>query len=127
MAVGSMTRRFWSRTSLERSSLVELGGGVLLGVGAVDAVDPRGLHQDVGLQLHGLLGGGRVGGDERRAGAAGEDHDAALFQVPPGAAADVRLGHAVHPMADISRVSQPSDSSASCSARPLITVASMPM
>ena len=29
--------------------------------------------------------------------------------------------------ADISRVAQPSDSSASCSARPLITVASMPM
>ena len=43
-----------------------------------------------------LLGGGRVGGDERRAGAAGQDHDAAFFQVPPGAAADERLGDAVH-------------------------------
>ena len=39
----------------------------------------------------------------------------------------VGAGLAIGLMADISLVSQPSDSMASCSARPLITVASMPM
>ena len=69
---------------------------VLLRVVAVDAVDARGLEQDVGLQLQGPLGGGGVGGDERAAGAGGQDDDPALLQVAASAAADVRLGHAVH-------------------------------
>ena len=72
------------------------GGRVFFGVGGEDAVDARGLHEDVGFELHRFLGGGRVGGDERRAGAAGEDHDAAFFEVAACAAADVRLGDAVH-------------------------------
>ena len=50
-----------------------------------------------------------------------------FFQVPAGAAADVGLGHAVHADGGHQPVSQPSDSRASCRARPFITVASMPM
>src|SRR5207237_1819049 len=40
--------------------------------------------------------GGRVGGHERVAGAAGQDDDAALLQVADGPAADVRLGDGLH-------------------------------
>ena len=74
------------------------------------------------------LGGGRVGGHERAAGAGGQDDDAAFFQVPAGAAADVGLGHAVH--ADGRRSAayrSPATPARLASARPLITVASMPM
>ena len=70
--------------------------GSFSGSAREDAVDARGLHEDVGFDLHRFLGGGRVGGDERCAGAAGQDHDAAFFQVAPRAAADERLGDAVH-------------------------------
>src|SRR6185295_2962848 len=39
------------------------GGGVLLGVGGVDAVHLGGLHDDVRVDLHGAEGGGGVGGE----------------------------------------------------------------
>jgi len=61
-----------------------------------NAVYPRGLHQDVGLELQSTLGRGGIGRHKRTAGAGGEDHDAALLQVPSRAPPNVRLGHAVH-------------------------------
>ena len=70
--------------------------GILLGVVAEHAVDPRGLQEDVGLELERPLRGSRVGGDKRAARAAGQDDNASLFQVAARAAANVRLGHAVH-------------------------------
>ena len=74
---------------------VEDGVGILFGIVAEDAVHAGGLQEDFGLQFQCPLGGGRVGGDERAAGAAGQDDDPALLQVAPCPAADVRLGHAV--------------------------------
>src|SRR5690606_40926384 len=67
--------------------------GVLLRVLVVHAVDLGGLQQQVGVDLDRAQGGGRVGGEERVAGAGGEDRDAALLQVAHGAAADVVLAH----------------------------------
>ena len=68
-----------------------------------------------------------VGGEERIAGAAGEDDDAPLLEMPLarrrmyGSASDSMR------MAVITRVSTPFFSSTSCSARALMTVPSMPM
>ena len=50
----------------------------------------------VGFDFEGAQGGGGIGGKIRIGGAGGEDDDAAFFQVPDGAAADIRLGHLVH-------------------------------
>ena len=75
----------------------ELGRGtrrrVRLRVGGVDAVDPVLGHQDdLGVDLVRAQRGGRVGREERVAGAGGEDDDAALLEVADRAAADVGLG-----------------------------------
>ena len=66
---------------------------VLLRVAVVDAPDPALRHQDrLGADLERAQGGGRVGREERVAGAGREDDDPALLEVPHGAASDVRLG-----------------------------------
>ena len=54
------------------------------------------LEQGLGVDLGGTQGRGRVGGEERVAGAGGEDHHPALLEVAHGATADVRLGDARH-------------------------------
>ena len=61
--------------------VVQDGVRVFLGVVAVDALDARRLEQHLGLQFARPQGGGRVGGDEWAAGAAGEDDDSVLLQV----------------------------------------------
>ena len=67
-----------------------------LGVGVVDAVHPRRLQQHLGLDLVGAQRRRRVGREERVARAAGEEHDAALLEVPDRAPADERLGDLPH-------------------------------
>src|SRR5699024_9911046 len=54
-----------------------------------------GFQQQVRADLDGAQGGGRIGGEERIAGAGGEQGDAALLDVAYGAAADEVLGHVV--------------------------------
>jgi len=81
---------------LEGEFAVEFGVGVFLGVFAEDAIDAGRFHENVGVEFEGFLGGGGVGGDKRGAGAAGEDYDAAFFEMTFGAAADVGFGDAVH-------------------------------
>ena len=70
--------------------------GILDRVGAVDAVDVLGQQDHVGVDLRGPQDGAGVGGEEGVAGAAAENHDAALLQMADGLAADVRLGDLVH-------------------------------
>ena len=66
---------------------------VLLRIAVVDAPDPALRHQDrLGTDLERAQRGGRVGREERVAGAGREDDDPALLEVPHRAAADVRLG-----------------------------------
>lgn len=72
--------------------VVALGGGVLLGIGGVDAVDFGGLHQEVAVEFGGAEGGAGVGGEEGVACAGGEDDDAAFFHVADGAVADEAFG-----------------------------------
>ena len=67
--------------------------GSIAGSARVDAFDPVLRHQhDLGVELRGAQRRGRVGREERVAGAGGEDHDPALLQVAHRAAADVGLG-----------------------------------
>ena len=108
---------------------LELGGvGVEHRIGGVDAVDLGALEDDVRLHLHRAERGGGVGREVGIAGAGGEDDDAPFFEVADGAAADERLGDRAHlDGASATRVLTPTFSRASCSARPLMTVASMPM
>ena len=97
IAVESMTLSPWFE-DLDVGELVEaLGVGVmLLGIGVVDAVDLGRLEDHLGADLHGAQAGRGVGGEERVAGAGGEDHDAPLLEVARGAAADVGLGDLLH-------------------------------
>jgi hypothetical protein len=67
-----------------------------VGILVVDAIDAGRLHHDLGADLHGAQRRGRVGREERVARARREDHQAALLEVADGAAADVRLGEALH-------------------------------
>ena len=48
------------------------------------------------MDLHRAQARGGIGGEVGVAGPGGEDDDAALFQVPDGAPADVRLGQLLH-------------------------------
>src|SRR5919199_4645455 len=74
--------------------------GVLARVGGEDALDAVLRHEDrLGVDLARPQRGGRVGREERVAGAGGEDHDAALLEVAHRAPADVRLGD----LADVER------------------------
>ena len=66
---------------------------VVLRVAVVDAPHAVLRHQDrLGADLERAQRGGRVGREERVAGAGREDHDAALLEVAHRPAADVRLG-----------------------------------
>jgi hypothetical protein len=65
-------------------------------VGVINPVHARGLQDDVGLDFHGAQGGGGVRRKIRIAGARGENHDAAFFEVTHGPAADEGLGHLRH-------------------------------
>ena len=69
---------------------------VLHRIGGVDAVDLGGLEDDLRLHFHGAQRRGGVGGEVGIAGARREHHDAALFEVAHGAAANERLGHRAH-------------------------------
>ena len=67
--------------------------GIASRIAVVDALDPVLRHQDrLGADLERAQRGGRVGGEERVAGAGREDHDPALLEVADRPAADVRLG-----------------------------------
>jgi hypothetical protein len=90
-AVMSMTLRRLLMASAKSASRSASRWG-LLGVGGVDAVDLGRLEQHVALKLGGAQGGAGVGREEGVAGARGEDDDAALLEVPEGAAADEGLG-----------------------------------
>jgi hypothetical protein len=72
------------------------GGGVLAGIGGVDAVDLRGLEQDFRVDFVGAQGGRRIGREEGVAGAAGEDDRPAALKMADGAPADVGLGDLAH-------------------------------
>ena len=69
---------------------------VLCGICRVDAVDVLGKQDRVRVNLCRAQDSARIGREERVAGAAGEDHDAALLQMPDGLAADVGLCDLVH-------------------------------
>ena len=56
------------------------GGGVFFRVGGVDAVDAGAFQQGVRTDLEGAEGGAGVGGEERVAGAAGDEGDAAPLE-----------------------------------------------
>ena len=102
----SMHRLNAAASTTRRPLLQRLGVGDLVEldrvrvgarVGGVDAVDAVLAHQDhVALDLQRALGRDGVGGEVRHAGAGAEDDDAALLQVPDGAARDVRLGDLAH-------------------------------
>ena len=68
---------------------------VLLRILVVDAVHLRGLEQQVGADLDRAQRRARIGGEERRTHAGGENADAALLEVADRAAADVVLAHLV--------------------------------
>ena len=70
----------------------ELGIGNLLRVGAVHAVDPSRLEEELRLDLHRPQCCGAVGREVGVSRATREDHDAALLDVPHRAAANERLG-----------------------------------
>jgi len=72
------------------------GGGVLGGVGGIDAVHLGGLEDHLCADLAGTQRGGGVGGKEGVAGAGDEDDDAAQFQVPNSTQPNERFGDVFH-------------------------------
>ena len=60
--------------------------GILFWVGSIDAIDAGALDEQVGFDFEGAEGRSGVGGEERVAGAAGEEGDVALFQRLDGGA-----------------------------------------
>ena len=111
----------------EADLLVELRVRILLRIGRVDAVDARGLDDDVGLDLDGAQHRSGVGREVRIARAGGEDDDAPLLEWR--SARRRMYGSAISSMriAVMTRVSMPFRSRTSCTASALITVPSMPM
>src|SRR3990170_988674 len=96
------------------------GGGVLRRISLVDPVHVLlGHEQYIGADLDGAKGGGRIGRHVGVAGAGGEDDHAALLQVANGATAVTVIALCV-------RTQSPFRSSASCRARALMMVASIP-
>ena len=67
-----------------------------MGVLVIDAVDHRGLEHGVRTDLQRAQGGGRVGGEDRVAGAAAEHDDLAAFQRGNGLVAREALGDLRH-------------------------------
>ncbi len=96
MAVESITARPFLHHVQIGDALEHLRAGNFFRVGVINAVHARGFQNDLGLDFHGAQRRGRVGGKIGIAGAGGENHDAAFFQVARGAAADERLGHLMH-------------------------------
>jgi hypothetical protein len=72
------------------------GRGVLLGIGGVDPVDAGALEEGVGADLEGAERGAAVGGEERVAGAAGDDDDGALFEFGDGVVTHIVMGEGLH-------------------------------
>ena len=70
--------------------------GVLFGIFAVDAVNASRFHQHVGAKFESLLCRRCVRRNERCAGAACQDDNAAFLEVTFGSAADVGFGYSVH-------------------------------
>ena len=96
MAVESMTvRPFWITSRYVMRSK-HFRAGHFFRVGVVNPVDARGFQDHVRLDFHGAQRGGGVGGKIRVAGARGENHHAAFFEVAHGAPADERLGDLMH-------------------------------
>ena len=92
-AVESITASRCSIASWWVISSMNARVGVLARVGAVDALHPVLGHQDrLGVDLERPQRRRGVGGEERVAGARGEDHDPALLEVAHRAAPDVGLG-----------------------------------
>ena len=113
-AVVSITFRPRSIASRWVSSRDQARVRVLARVGVQTPVDAVLAHQDrLRADLERAQGGGGVGGEERVAGAGGEDHHPALLQMADRPAADVRLGDLRTLMADCTRVCTPICSSAS--------------
>ena len=126
-AVVSMTLSPRSIASRCVSSGRNVASGSVARVAVVDARDAVLRHQDrLGADLERPQRGGRVGREERVAGAGREDDDAALLEVPDRAAADVRLGDLAHVERRLDARVAPCCSSTSCSASAFSTVASMP-
>ena len=93
-AVVSITLRPRSSASRCVSSGRKLASGFSSRVAVVDAVDAVLAHEDrLRADLERAQRRGGVGREERVAGAAREDDDAALLEVADRAAADVRLRH----------------------------------
>ena len=67
-----------------------------LGIRVVDAVDLRGLHEAIDIELARAQRSGGVGREVRVAGTCGENDDAALLHVADGATPDVGLGNFLH-------------------------------
>ena len=98
-----------------------------LRVGGVDAVDLGRLEHDLDAHLHAAQRRRGIGGEKRIAGAGGENHDLALFQVAHRLAADVGLDHLLDVERRLHAARRFTRRIASCSASAFITVASMPM
>ena len=75
----------------------ERGRRVRPRIAGEDPVHVGGLEDHFGLDLERPEHAGGVGGEERVAGAGGEDDEPALLQVADGAAPDVGLGQRLHP------------------------------
>src|SRR6476620_8925035 len=73
---------------VEADLRVALRARVALGVGGVDAVDLGALKHDLGAHLAAAQRGRGIGGEERIAGAGGEDHHLAFFEIADRLAAD---------------------------------------
>ena len=117
--------------ALDRLLVRELGeerrGRVESRVTVVDAIDRVLPHQDgLGPDLERTERSGRIGGEERIAGTAGEDHDSAFLEVANRPPADVRLGDLGDRDRRETRVWANRRSSASWIVSELRTVASMP-
>ena len=70
--------------------------GILHRVGIVDAVDLRGLHDAIDVQLAGAQGRRRIGREIGIARAGRQNDDAPLLQMADRSAANVGLGHFLH-------------------------------
>ena len=72
------------------------GRGVLFGIGGIDAVDAGAFEEGVSPDFKGAQRGAAVGGEERIAGAAGDDDDGTLFEFGHGVIAHIVMGERLH-------------------------------
>ena len=90
-AVASMTLRSCVDRLGVGQPLVAPGALVVLGIGAVHAVDVGGLEHRLGAQLGGAQDRGRIGGEERIAGTSRQHQACARLEMPRGPALLVGL------------------------------------